>query len=105
VPKAAQYGWIDANQIPQIPFHFYHIYILYISMHLLLQGGYWAAKKQKLDGQFNASDGPNSRIFDGVAVYVDGYTSKSKKECFLLKMNICPWGCKASQLLYTTLCG
>jgi hypothetical protein len=74
-------------------------------LHLLLQGGFWAAKKQKLDGQFNASDGPNSRIFDGVAIYVDGYTSKSRKEMLLITKNILHWLCKASQLLYTTLCG
>ena len=35
-----------------------------------------AAKKQKLDAQFNSERGLKSCIFDGVAVYVDGYTSE-----------------------------
>ena len=33
-----------------------------------------AAKMQKLDAQFNSERGLKSRIFDGVAVYVNGYT-------------------------------
>ena len=40
-----------------------------------------AAKKQKLDVQFNSERGFKSHIFDGVAVYVNGYTSEQL--CFL----------------------
>ncbi|XP_076455400.1 uncharacterized protein LOC143289990 [Babylonia areolata] len=40
-------------------------------------GGFMAAKKQKLYDQFNSKEGCKSHIFEGVNIYINGYTKPS----------------------------
>ncbi|XP_058390450.1 DNA repair protein REV1 isoform X2 [Diceros bicornis minor] len=54
-------------------------------------GGYMAAKVQKLEEQFRSDatmqkDGTSSKIFSGVAIYVNGYTDPSAEELRKLMM-------------------
>lgn len=42
----------------------------------VFQGGYMAAKRMKLNDQFDNELGYTNNFFKGVAIYVDGYTSK-----------------------------
>lgn len=43
-----------------------------------------AAKKQKLDSQFNTDRGQVSNIFEGISIYINGYTSKCNSHSYLL---------------------
>ncbi|XP_047601016.1 DNA repair protein REV1 isoform X2 [Lutra lutra] len=60
-------------------------------LYLIVQGGYMAAKVQKLEEQFRSDatlqkDGTSSTIFSGVAIYVNGYTDPSAEELRKLMM-------------------
>ena len=43
-------------------------------LKLIFQGGYMAAKKSKLIKQVNAETECSGGIFEGVAIFVNGYT-------------------------------
>ena len=44
-------------------------------IYFLNKGGYFHAKKHKQDNQFNTKEDVKSKIFEGVAIYINGYTS------------------------------
>lgn len=56
--------------------------MLDINKSVYFQGGYMAAKKAKLQDQFmidaaKEASNDNSRIFDGVSIFVNGYSGKN----------------------------
>ncbi|XP_060082771.1 DNA repair protein REV1-like [Ylistrum balloti] len=66
------------------------------------QGGYMAAKKQKLQNQYEAdigSEGNTRNIFKGVAIFVNGYTKPSSDE---LKRLVVSHGGQYEHYLYKT---